>query len=331
MKVWITALLAISILGCTKAPDAGAPQDTSPAMSHQGGSPGLKTIIVVDLTPATTRPVDLESQADKALRAALTAEGRFTDALSDDPTACAVEVKLYYGLLVNGELRAEGDKGIARLVMEAEGHCPTGARSAGEVESYRVTIQRERPFSKGGEGDKMAGGATLKAMVTPLAEELALTLHGQLMVRHADDAAVIAALDSEEPAGVLMEAAAEAGERRLSEAVTKLVILTEHSDEVVALRSGAALGLIGQDEEGVIRALARMTEGPNPERHLIAVHAMGDIGGPRAMRYLDTLAIGHPEEGIREAARAAAKRARQADRNADTGSGSGHDAPPESP
>ena len=36
-----------------------------------------------------------------------------------------------------------------------------------------------------------------------------------------------------------------------------------------------------------------MTEGPDEERHLIAVHAMGDIGGERAARYLDALAVGH--------------------------------------
>ncbi|MDP6944604.1 MAG: HEAT repeat domain-containing protein, partial [Myxococcota bacterium] len=279
-------------------------------------------IIVADHTPPETRPVDLEGAADKALRKAFVREDRFRSAVADDAGACAMEVKTFYGLMVNGELRAAGDQGQARLVMEAEAHCPTRGKSAGEVETYRVTVQNEEAFSNS------EGIAAVRALVDPLSEQLAATVYGQLIVRHASDEAVVTALSEGQPAGLLMEAAAEAGERKLVAAVPRLVALTEHPDEVVALRAGAALGLIGLDGEGVISALARMTEGPNPEPHLIAVHAMGDIGGPRAARYLDALAVGHPEAVIRQAAREAAKRAKQTKRNADTDEATVHDAPP---
>ena len=76
------------------------------------------------------------------------------------------------------------------------------------------------------------------------------------------------------------------------------------------------------------QALAAMTEGPDAERHLIAVHALGDLGGRRALRYLETLAVGHPDAALRDVARDAAKRARETQRNADTTRSTGHDAPP---
>jgi len=329
MGIRLTALLCVTALGCGKAPRPA--ESVAPPPSPVASTPSLKTLIVADLTPPETRPVDLEGASDKALRAALIREGRFRSALSDDAQACAIEVKTFYGLMVNGELRPDGGRGEARLVMEAEAHCPTGERSAGEIETYRVTVQDERAFSSEEGAGALDGPAALRSLVAPLSEQLSATVYGQVTVRHAEDADVVAALGDGQPVGVLMEAAAEAGERKLTGAVPRLVALTEHDDEVVSLRAGAALGLIGEDVDGVISALARMTEGPDQERHLIAVHAMGDIGGPRAARYLDTLAVGHPTPGIREAAREASRRAKRGDTNADTADRSGHDAPPSEP
>jgi len=329
MGIRPTVLLCVALLGCGKVPTAPTADHTPPTATPQPDAapwPGLKALIVVDLTPPEVRPVDLEGAADKALRAALVRPGRFHSGLAGDATACAIEVKTFYGLVVNGELQAEGDQGQARLVMEAEAHCPAGVRSAGEVETYRVTVQEEAAFSTA-----EASFAALRGLVAPLGERVAATLYGQVTVRHAEDPAVVAFLGEGQAVGILMEASAEAGERKLADAVPRLVALTAHADEVVALRATAALGLIGLDVDGVISALARMTEGPDPERHLIAVHAMGDIGGTRAARYLDALAVGHPEGAIREAARDAARRAREAETNADTVGRPGHDAPPVKP
>ncbi len=290
--------------------------------------PRLKTIIIADLTQPDQRPVDLEAEEDKALRHALSAPGRFHSALSSDAGACAVEVRTFYGLLVNGELKVEAPQGKAKLVMEAEAHCPTQGKSAGEIETYRATLDKETHFSEV-DGDPSTGGiARLRALLKESSEEIAETLFGQVSVRHASDDKVIAALAAESPAGVLMEAAGEAGERKLKGAVSHLVRHTRHPEPVVSLRAGAALGLIGHDQPGVITALAEMTEGPDHERHLIAVHAMGDIGGERAARYLDALAVGHPKAVLREAARQAAKRAKALSMKADTEDRSRHDAPP---
>ena len=52
-----------------------------------------------------------------------------------------------------------------------------------------------------------------------------------------------------------------------------------------------------------------MTEGPNTKRHFTAVQALGDIGGPNASRYLQSLAVGHPIASMRKLAREANARA----------------------
>jgi hypothetical protein len=330
MRTPLLACLFLTLGGCP-ADTATNPTPVTDSQVETTAAqpwPRLKAIIIADLTAPENRPVDLEAEEDKAVRGALTAPGRFHSALSKDPGACAIEVRTFYGLLVNGELTANADQGKAKLVMEAEAHCPTQGRSDGEVESYRTTLFREAPFSNVDGDPSTDGVARLRALLVPLSEQVAATLYGQVTIRHADDATVIEALTAAQPGGVLMEAAAEAGERKLVGALSRLVALTRHEDDVVVLRSGAALGLIGVAQEDVISALAEMTEGPDHERHLIAVHAMGDIGGRRAARYLDALAIGHPRPALREAARQAAKRAKAVKTKADTGDRSGHDAPP---
>ena len=329
MRAFATALFCLSLFACKQdAPLSDGPQSPNVEVNESQAWPRVKAIIIVDLTRPDNRAVDLEVEEDRVLREAIKAPGRFHSALSSDAGACAVEVRTLYGLLVNGELNAEADEGKAKFVMEAEAHCPTGGKSDGEVETFRTTIEREAPFSEV-DGDPATGGVSrLRVMLKDASDEVAETLYGQVTVRHATDARVIEALGQRGPAGVLMEAAAEAGERKLSAAVDHLVSLTQHEDDIVVLRAGAALGLIGEGGDAVISALALMTEGPDHERHLIAVHALGDIGGARATRYLDALAVGHPRPALREAARQAAQRAKARDTKADTSDRPRHDAPP---
>ena len=85
---------------------------------------------------------------------------------------------------------------------------------------------------------------------------------------------------------------------------------TQEDDETVVLRAASSLGRLSDGDEASVRALAKLTSGSDHERHLVAIGALGDVGGTLALRYLDTLTEGHPEEGIRHAARQAAARAR---------------------
>jgi HEAT repeat protein len=131
----------------------------------------------------------------------------------------------------------------------------------------------------------------------------AAALFGQLRMRHASDAQLRQALASSEHPGLLSEAASEAGERHLSDTVPDLVRLTANANARVATRAGAALGQIKSATPEVIRALVKMTEGADSEKHLVAIHALADLATPEAKRYLESLAVGHPSPLLREIAR----------------------------
>ncbi len=314
--VVVAGLLTPLGAGCRGAGEAapsagaGAVHDASPGLLGEATlHPGVRSVLVSDLTPPDTRPADLSLEADTALRSAFYADGLFTKAATDDGGACAAQVQLMYGLFFNGELQADATVGEARAVLEGELHCPNRGGDAAELEAetYRASFDDHQAF---GGLEQPKGEPALRAMLPQLAERVAQALYGQLIARHADDEALLQALASDTRVGVLMEAAAEAGERKLLAALPHLIRLIGHGEAAVALRAGAALGLIGEADPDALGALAKMTEGSDPERHLVAIHALGDIGGKRAARYLEALAVGHPQDAVRDAARAAATRAR---------------------
>ena len=226
--------------------------------------------------------------------------------------------------MVNGALSKVADAGEARVILEGEVHCPVADKGLGEIETFRMHLKRQRPF---GLEDKQGGKTSLEALIRTISETFAQAVIEQMKTRHASNEELLAVFDASDNVGALMEAASEAGERRLVEALKPLIRLTAHADAVVSLRAGSALGMLGIEDVEALRALATMTEGPDPEHHLIAIHALGDIGGPRALRYLDTLAIGHPDPAMRDAARLTSLRAKD-QLEADRPSSSGHDAPP---
>ena len=274
------------------------------------GPPRLGMILVADSTPRKERPVDLSVKADGVVRKAL--RSSFESARTDDPDACKAEVLFDYALIENQKLVMTADRGEARMLMIGLAHCPRGE----DVESFRTEFPESAHFG-GTHGS--TGPERLQELLDKLAVRTAEGLYGQVTMRHATDDEVLHALASSKRVGVLMEAASEAGERKLLAAVGDLVTLTRHAEAVVTLRAGGALGLIADGRREVLSALARMTEGHSLERHLVAINALGDIGGPEAARYLDTLAVGHPEPSIRELAREASKRA--------AGKGSSEDSP----
>lgn len=324
--------LALSLGACGKsdrAPASGSADDEAaaaePAKKKDGEGAALPAkleaaigaVFVSDLTPADKRPIDLSVRADSVVRKALIGEGRFRSVSQDDPKACKADVQVYYALMVNGEPVVAAEAGLARVGMDARLYCPP-AEEGGDFKTFAVEFDDEASFG-GSEGKE--GPAQLKMLLARLAPRVAAGLYGQLEMYGADDAAVEKALAESKDLGVLMEAAAEAGERKLEGATPHLVRLLGHQEEMVVLRAGAALGLIGKRDSDVVRALAKLTRGPVIERHLVAVNALGDIGGDEAARYLDAIAVGDPDPRIRELARMAAKRARGQDPEADPSEG----------
>lgn len=319
---WLLVALALALAaaGCPSDRDADGAEDApvaaQPASGRHAPAPGLSELRLVDLTPAEVRPDGFDSErVVELLREAFYSPGGFTREPVDDPRACRAGVVVGYALVVNSEPVPRAEAGDARVVVEAELHCPRddgltpGSRRERAVDTFKIDLSDVRAFDK---DDGASGVARLEVLIGDVARRAARALNGQARMRQASDADLLEALAEDEHPGVLAESASEAGERRLTAAVDHLVRLTDHDEELVAMRAGAALGLLGDRRDETLRALVRLTEGPSQARHLVAIHALGDIGGPGALRYLDNLAVGHPSPGMREIARQAAQRARAA-------------------
>lgn len=297
------AIVALALLfgGCPK--EKTSEGEIAPSRER----PRLRTVLVADLTVASKRPMDLSLYIDGEIRRAMLSKENFQAALGSDDSACAAEFDVVYGWVLNDKMVKEVDQGSARVAVEGRLHCLSPNPRNVEPETFRVELFEEVDFGRPGQED---GATALKSVVGQMASRIARTLYGQALIRHATDEEILHALATIEHEGVLIEASSEAGERKLEAGVSALIDLTQHSVDQVRLRAGAALGLIGDSRPDVIQALVSLTRGSDPEPHLMAVHALGDIGGPDALRYLDAIAEGHPLAAIRDAARGAASRSR---------------------
>lgn len=93
------------------------------------------------------------------------------------------------------------------------------------------------------------------------------------------------------------------GERRSREAVPALVARLDKEDARLGHRIVGALAQIGDPR--AVPALIDLSRGSDPGLGLRLVRFIGDIGGGEAEGYLLTLASGHPDARVRQAAREA--------------------------
>ena len=293
------ALVVDLSAGCRGEDATGEPSDDA--------RPRMRTILTADRTLPDKRPEDLSLAIDGALRHSLLSEKNFQAALGSDLAACTAEFDVVYALIVNGEAVQEASQGVARAALEGRVHCLPPGQEGDHPESFHVDLLEEQVFGRDGLSD---GPAVLRDLALGLARRAADIAYGQVVMRHAPDGRILEVLRTGQHEGLLIEAASEAGERKLHDAIESLVARTADPREHVRLRAGAALGLLGDRRPEVIRALAAMTRGSAPEPLLMAVHALGDIGGKDAARYLESIADSHPIKAVREAARASLDRAR---------------------
>lgn len=282
--------------------DHGARAAATPARDELAPDtrPRLGEVRFRDLTPPELRPEVIPPLLDQLVIDALT---RDFERAEDDPGACRAAIAIGYALTVNQRPVAEADAGEARALFEGELVCaPPGEAATGDSDGdvYRIELDARRAF--GG----MAGGASDERLLEALravTRDGAAALYGQVLMRHAGDDRIRQALATSDHPGILTEAASEAGERKLVDAVPDLVRLTAHDDPRVATRAGAALGLLKVATPEVLRALVKMTDGAQAEKHLVAIHALADLGTEDARRYLESLSVGHPSPALREIAR----------------------------
>jgi len=107
------------------------------------------------------------------------------------------------------------------------------------------------------------------------------------------------------------------GERKSREAVPALIERLKDSNREVSLRAVGALGAIG--DESAVPALIELTTRKDKELLLSVLGVIATIGGDDAEGFLFTLASGHPEEDVRQAAEEAQARMRHAASGASLG------------
>jgi hypothetical protein len=124
---------------------------------------------------------------------------------------------------------------------------------------------------------------------------------------------LVADLSAKDPR-VREEAVRVLGERKSRQAVPALIDRLGKEDARVVLRIVAALAQIG--DERAVPALIDLGHESDPATSLSLVRFIADIGGAEAEGYLLTLASGHPDPRVRDAAREAldelARRAKDA-------------------
>ena len=113
---------------------------------------------------------------------------------------------------------------------------------------------------------------------------------------------LVADLKSKDPR-VREQAVRVLGERKSRAAVPALLARLKVEDPRIAHRIVGALAQIG--DERAVPALIDLSSASDPGLTARLARFVGDIGGPEAEGYLQTLASGHPDPGVRRAAQEA--------------------------
>ena len=302
---WTLLAIGLSLLsGCSKQPpqETPRPQPTpTVAPTDTKPQPALLAIETVNATPADSAPEGAALNPKAALEEAAFAPGAFRRSEPDATDGCRLTASLIAVLTSNKKTVPKAKQGEARAGLLAELHC----REAEEVTSLRAEVERVVPFQA---QDNVDGGQAHERAVGEACQALIHQLVGQHVMRGADDKAVLQTLEVSTHVGELMEAALAAGERKLVKARASLVRLIAHPHPTVTMRAAAALGQLKIATQDVVDALVSMTRGADIEKHFVAINALGDLKSPLAVKYLQALADGHPEEAIRNLAREAATR-----------------------
>lgn len=283
------------------APTGGADESGVAAVAGPSAPPDpavVRELVVHDLTPAALRVVDLSEDVDDIVRASLAQTKRVV--VADDPAAAPDGYSLGFGiiyhLVVDGTPVREPTKGSLIVMVQVD----MGRRRAGALsEVYDARALETLPYDPATDG---ALEPLVRGQVERAVDGARGRLVAQLRLAGGSDAAVLAMLRDPDPL-VRAAAAREAGERELKGAVEPLVAALDAEQPELRL---AALGALGRiRDEAAVPAVAQRTSGNDLDEIRTAVFVLGDIGGPKARRYLESIAEAHPVPEIQAAAKAA--------------------------
>ncbi len=151
--------------------------------------------------------------------------------------------------------------------------------------------------------------AALVALVSTVSKEVAQNLSKQIRAEFADDKTLLGFLDSDKDVAMLVPALQQIRTRKLRRAAPKVQELLQHPERDVVNVAASALGNIGDRKS--VPALITCGSRVEAQDRLPVLYALGEIGGPEAILYLETLVknINHP--AVQSAAENALQRARR--------------------
>lgn len=149
----------------------------------------------------------------------------------------------------------------------------------------------------------------LKLLVQGVTQEVAATLVKQVRAQHADDPALLSFLQTRDDVELLKPSIEEARRRRLRAATPGLRALLTHEDRDVVNLAAAALGDVG--DRSVVPSLIDAGSRVSPPDRLPVIYALGELGGPEATLYLESLAQEPLDLALKSAVERALTRAKR--------------------
>ncbi len=150
-------------------------------------------------------------------------------------------------------------------------------------------------------------GDELPAFVHTIVDEVVHALVMELRAEAAEDEALLGMLSADDAAG-WRPAIAHARSRKLKAAAPALLKLLGNDDREVVNLAAGALGVVG--DKKAIPPLIDAGSRVEPVDRLPVLYAVGEIGGPEAIIYLETVEKNSADPILRNAARNALERAR---------------------
>ena len=157
--------------------------------------------------------------------------------------------------------------------------------------------------------DKTPPPKALASLVQSVAAEVARDLCAQLRVKHGTDDWLVSSLREDSDPGLLKLAIPAVRRRKLTAAAEALIALLKHEDRDIVNIAASALGDVGT--ASAVPALIECGTRTQAQNRLPVLYALGKLGGPQALIYLETLSKGADDPMVKEAAARALEEARK--------------------
>jgi len=244
------------------------------------------TIIAVDRTNSSERPADM-SAAVQGLAEAAAKRAGFT--VVEDGHSGTAEV--FYAVVKDGKPDPKAERGTVAwgvsVMVRVEDE-----QGLGEV--FEGRRGDERPFIKATVPDlKAAFDSLLGEALEGAFRDVAM----QIKYVSADAKTCEAALTAQHPEE-RWAALRRLGDLGSKESAQPIIDILDGADE---LTTAIAVGVLARLKSArAVPVLAKLAEGPSPDRATLIVNALAEIGGPEARKYLELIGASHPNEVIRK-------------------------------